>query len=82
MYTTAVQMGYRGDPRDLSRPQASLPYVLKYLDHLKSRFDGDIAKVVSAYNAGPGNVGTNPKYTNKVLAHLDRAPAAWDAFQL
>lgn len=80
MYTTAVDMGYRGNPQDLSDPSVSLPYVLRYIDKLRERFDGDIQKVISAYNAGPGGVGTNPKYTNRVMSFYQKAPSTWRVY--
>lgn len=80
MYTTAVEMGYRGDPSALAKASVSLPYVLRYIEKLKRRFDGDIQKVISAYNAGPGGVGTNPKYTSRVMSFYQKAPSTWRVY--
>jgi len=82
MYSTAVQMGYEGPPQGLSHAFVSLPYVLKYLRRLHKEFNGDIKKIVSAYNAGPGGVGTNPRYTKRVLELLSEAPAYWSVYGL
>ncbi|MCA9395546.1 MAG: lytic transglycosylase domain-containing protein [Candidatus Omnitrophica bacterium] len=80
MYTTAVEMGYRGDPSSLAKASVSLPYVLRYIEKLKRRFDGNIQKVISAYNAGPGGVGTNPKYTSRVMGFYQKAPSTWRVY--
>ncbi|MFT5207392.1 MAG: hypothetical protein ACI9CF_001144 [Candidatus Omnitrophota bacterium] len=80
MYTTAVQYGYSGAPEDLSHPATSLPFVLKYIRRLESRFDQNLENVISAYNAGPGGVGTNPYYTTRVLSFLKKAPESWTVF--
>lgn len=77
MYPTAVQYGYKGSPSDLEKPEVSLPFVQKYVGSLSKKFNGDIEKVFSAYNAGEGGVGTNPDYTKKALDHYKRAPSYW-----
>ncbi len=77
MYLTAYEMGYRGKPEDLGKAEVSLPYVLKYLDFLRKKLGQNDRAVISAYNAGPGGVGTNPAYTAKVIAYLKKAPADW-----
>lgn len=80
MYTTAVEMGYRGSPKELAKASVSLPYVLRYIEKLKGYFDGNVQQVLSAYNAGPGGVGTNPIYTNKVMSYYQKAPASWRVY--
>ncbi len=80
MYTTAVQYGYSGAPEDLTHPATSLPYVLKYIRQLQYRFDQNLENVFSAYNAGPGGVGTNPYYTTRVLSFFKKAPESWTVF--
>ncbi|MBF0254429.1 MAG: lytic transglycosylase domain-containing protein [Candidatus Omnitrophica bacterium] len=82
MYATAKQFGYRGDPRNLSHAFVSLPYVVRYLRYLSGKFDGRVDRIVSAYNAGPGGVGSNPRYTRNVLDYLSRAPEAWTVYGL
>jgi hypothetical protein len=77
MYLTAHEMGYRGKPQALSEPSVSLPYVIKYLDFLRKKLGDNERAVISAYNAGPGGVGTNPGYTSKVIAYLKSAPSDW-----
>lgn len=77
MYPTAVEMGYQGRPGALSDAAISLPYVIKYLRKLETKFGDDTAKIIHAYNAGPGSVRANglaparTPYTSKVLAYLD-----------
>lgn len=77
MYLTAYEMGYRGKPEDLGKAEVSLPYVLKYLNFLREKLGNNDRAVISAYNAGPGGVGTNPRYTAKVIAYLKKAPNDW-----
>jgi len=80
MYSTAVELGYEGPPDHLNHASVSLPYVLRYLNQLRATFDGDMAKVISSYNAGPGGMGSNPAYTHEVLALLEKAPSSWQVF--
>lgn len=80
MYLTAYEMGYRGKPEELSRAEISLPYVLKYLEFLRKKLKGNERSIISAYNAGPGGVGTNPRYTAKVIAFLQKAPDTWQVY--
>lgn len=77
MYLTAYEMGYRGKPEDLSNAATSLPYVLKYVNFLRKKLGNDPSAVISAYNAGPGGIGSNPRYTSKVIAYLRNAPSDW-----
>lgn len=77
MYPTAVQYGFKGKPADLADPKVSLPYVQKHLARLEKKFGGNIEKIVSAYNAGEGGVGTNPDYTEKALKFYKQAPNYW-----
>lgn len=73
---TARDMGVR-NPFD---PQENIMGGTKYLAYLIDKFDGDMKKVVAAYNAGPGNVekydGIPPfretkQYVNRVLAYYN-----------
>ena len=77
MYLTAHEMGYRGRPEELANAETSLPYVVKYLDFLRKKLNNNDRAVISAYNAGPGGVGTNPAYTSRVIAFLKKAPSDW-----
>lgn len=40
---------------DLYRPQVSIRFGASYLARQRNTFDGDLYKVLAAYNAGPGN---------------------------
>ena len=80
MYPTAVQYGYKGSPADLEKPEVSLPYVQKYVNALSKKFNGNIEKIFSAYNAGEKGVGSNPEYTKEAMDHYKRAPSYWIAY--
>jgi soluble lytic murein transglycosylase len=41
---------------DLDDPEINVRYGSWYLDHLRSRYDGDMHLALAAYHAGPGNV--------------------------
>ena len=77
MYLTAYDLGYRGKPEELADAATSLPYVLKYLDFLRQKLGDNDRAIISAYNAGPAGVGTNPTYTSRVIAFLKSAPDDW-----
>lgn len=77
MYPTAVSLGYKGSPDALAKPEVSLPLVQKYVAKLNRKFDGDLEKVFSAYNAGEGGVGSNPDYVRKAMDSYKRAPSYW-----
>lgn len=65
--TTAQDMGVN-DPWLLEfDPNVGIFYGVRYLGLMLKRFRGDALKAISAYNAGPGNVGVNPAYVQFVL---------------
>ena len=80
MFPTAVEMGYKGRPEDLHDPKVSLPYVQKYLTKIQDKHGSDPKKVLSAYNAGIGGVGSNPDYTEKAFRFYQQAPSYWSAY--
>jgi soluble lytic murein transglycosylase len=41
---------------DLLHPEINVRYGSWYLDHLRTRYDGDMRLALAAYHAGPGNV--------------------------
>ena len=41
---------------DLRNPEINVRYGSWYLDHLRSRYDGDMRLALAAYHAGPGSV--------------------------
>ena len=49
---TARFMGFRGTDKDLMAPSTNVEYSARYLKYQLTRYDGDVFKAVSAYNAG------------------------------
>lgn len=77
--TTATSVLGVADPASLKDPARGIWYGVQYLAQLLKRFPGDVARAVSAYNAGPGNAKLstagkypNQDYVNKVLAFWKR----------
>jgi soluble lytic murein transglycosylase len=73
-YDTAKLMDYKGTIEDLYKPENNIKYGTKYLRYLMIAFDGNIHKVLAAYNRGPSRVDREPdkdwskdKYVQKVL---------------
>ena len=73
-YETAKLMDYKGSLQDLYEPKNNIRYGVKYLRYLTIAFDGDIHKILAAYNRGPNAVDKNPnkdwskdKYVKKIL---------------
>ncbi|HVE71509.1 MAG TPA: lytic transglycosylase domain-containing protein [Thermoanaerobaculia bacterium] len=67
--------------RDLYNPEQNVDAGVKYIAYLDKRFDGDLKKMVAAYNGGEGNVmryrGIPPfretrQYVKKVLKNYDK----------
>jgi soluble lytic murein transglycosylase-like protein len=67
--------------RDLYNPEQNVDAGVKYIAYLDKRFDGDLRKIVAAYNGGEGNVmryrGIPPfretrQYVKKVLKNYDK----------
>ncbi len=82
-YVKASEMGYKGRPQDLADPEVSLPYVVRYVEHLNEKFNGDLRKIASAYNGGVGAIKKdkkgnvkfiNPEYVRKVIGSYKKAP--------
>ena len=70
---TAKWMGWNGNCGDLLNPETNIQVGTKFLAYLQAQFPNDIERVISAYNAGPGNAErpfVNPGYVNKVLGFL------------
>jgi soluble lytic murein transglycosylase-like protein len=66
-------------PASLADPRRGIYYGTQYLASLILRFNGDIERAISGYNAGPGNAkktkaGTwiNQKYVTDVLSFWNR----------
>ncbi|HVG25318.1 MAG TPA: lytic transglycosylase domain-containing protein [Thermoanaerobaculia bacterium] len=67
--------------RDLYNPEQNIDAGVKYIAYLDKRFNGDLKKIVAAYNGGEGNVrryrGVPPfretrQYVKKVLKNYDK----------
>ena len=69
---TAQAVGFRGTERELSDPTTNVYWAARYLHWQLNRYDGDILKAVSAYNAGSHRLNSqgltiNRKYVRKVF---------------
>lgn len=64
---TARGMGYQGDAAGLYDPATNVTYGLAYFRAQLDRYSGDVAKALSAYNAGRAITG-NAAYVNDILA--------------
>lgn len=76
-HETAKMMGYTWEPVGLMNPEVNAKWAAEYLKYQMNRYDQNLCKAVSAYNAGkytesttsPGNP-KNLKYVNKVKRNL------------
>jgi hypothetical protein len=76
--------------RDLYNPEQNIDAGVKYIKYLDKRFNGDIRKIVAAYNGGEGNVkrynGIPPfretrQYVKKVMKNYDKRTKEIDKFE-
>ncbi|MEA2462383.1 MAG: hypothetical protein QOJ98_130 [Acidobacteriota bacterium] len=67
--------------RDLYSPEQNVDAGVKYIKYLDKRFNGDLKKIIAAYNGGEGNVkrygGVPPfretrQYVKKVMKNYDK----------
>jgi soluble lytic murein transglycosylase-like protein len=67
--------------QDLYNPEQNVDAGVRYIKYLDKRFNGDVRKIVAAYNGGEGNVqryrGVPPfretrQYVKKVLTNYDK----------
>jgi hypothetical protein len=67
--------------RDLYNPEQNVDAGVKYIKYLDKRFNGDLKKIIAAYNGGEGNVlryrGVPPfretrQYVKKVMKNYDK----------
>ena len=73
MAATAYELGFSGQPDELSEEQVSRLYAEKYLRKLmNSNKTKNVQDIISAYNAGLGGIGSNPEYLSKVLNYYNR----------
>lgn len=70
---TAKMMGFKGDCARLFNPDLNVLYGAKYLKHQLQRYDGNLAKMFSAYNAGT--------YTKANKTYVGRAMRAYQQYQ-
>ena len=69
---TAAFVGFKGSAASLHSPKNNVYFAGKYLHHQLIRYNGDILRAVSAYNAGSHRVNKqgltyNRKYVSKVF---------------
>lgn len=70
--STAYDLGYVGSPIDLSNENVSKKWAIKYINNIiNSSKTNNVQDVISAYNAGLGNIGHNPEYIQKVLKYYE-----------
>lgn len=63
--STARYMGYKGNRAGLFDPEVNAKFAARYLRYQLRRYDGDMAKALTAYNAGRDT--GNREYVEKVL---------------
>lgn len=68
---TARQVGYTGECQNLFAPLANILYGSKYMLWQLNRYNGDISRAFSAYNAGTAT-DANPLYVQKSLSAYHR----------
>lgn len=71
-HQTASYLGFKGSETRLQNPKVNAFYAAKYLHRQLDRYNGNVSKAVSAYNAGScrlNNKGQikNRKYVSKVM---------------
>jgi soluble lytic murein transglycosylase-like protein len=76
--------------RNLYDPEQNIDAGVKYIKYLDKRFNGDLRKIVAAYNGGEGNVkrynGIPPfretrQYVKKVLKNYDKRTKQIDSYE-
>lgn len=70
--STAKLMGYTGSESVLKKPGVNVYWAGRYLQYQLLRYNGDVIKAISAYNAGTHRVNAkgqvmNRRYLGKVL---------------
>lgn len=56
MYTTALELGFQGEPEELFDVGLNINLGTKLLAKLLKKFDGDVEKTLAAYNGGTGGI--------------------------
>ncbi len=78
--STARLLGFKGSESDLRDPKLNVRVAGQYLSYQLLRYNRNVHKAVSAYNAGTWTVNAqghtrNVKYVNKVLRRWERSNA-------
>lgn len=63
---TAQMLGFKGTSKQLMHPSINVKYAAKYLKKQLIRYDGQLDKAVSSYNAG-SYTPKNKYYVNRVF---------------
>lgn len=69
---TARGVGFRGNCRDLLKPEINLEYTMKYLRQALDLANDDWCKAATVYNGGAMSTSRRSSYCRKVLARVDR----------
>ena len=64
---TARFMGFKGLTKDLLRPEVNIKYAGQYLRYQLNRYDGNLARGVTAYNKGNSSSHGGSEYLAKVF---------------
>jgi hypothetical protein len=76
--------------RDLYNPEQNVDAGVRYIKYLDKRFNGDIKRIIAAYNGGEGNVqryqGIPPfretrQYVKKVMKNYDKRTRQMEKYQ-
>lgn len=70
--TASELLGRKVAPRELLDPALNINLTAKYLSQLNKRYDNDYDKVISAYNAGMGNVDSGKAFKFPETRHYLR----------
>jgi soluble lytic murein transglycosylase-like protein len=74
-YETAQWLGFEGSEKELMEPAVNVYYAAKFLAKQKSRYHGNIAKAIIAYNRGNAKGLTSTAYSVKVIKQWSIANA-------
>lgn len=72
-YKTAQQMGFKGTEKELMKPKNNALYAGKFLAYQIKRYNGNIARGVTAYNKGRSTGDGNSVYYKKVMKQWNEA---------
>ncbi|MFL6244677.1 MAG: lytic transglycosylase domain-containing protein [Thermoanaerobaculia bacterium] len=76
--------------RDLYNPEQNVDAGVRYIKYLDKRFNGDVKKIIAAYNGGEGNVmryrGVPPfretrQYVRKVMKNYDKRTRQMEKYE-